>query len=150
MSVVIDSSVFVAAFRASEAQHAGSRAFLGQAPSVETELFAPVLVFPECAGAIARPLNDPDKAREMLTVIERLTCFRAVPISHALAERAADIAVRCRLRGSDAVYVALAQELNLAVITWDREMLERGAAVVPTRTPTQWLAEQTEQAGGQA
>ncbi|NLX21902.1 MAG: type II toxin-antitoxin system VapC family toxin [Phycisphaerae bacterium] len=145
MSVVIDSSVFVAAFRASEVQHSDSRSFLSRAPAVERELLAPVLVLPECAGAIARPIDAPETSRNMLALIERLTCFRAVSISRALAEKAANIAISCRLRGSDAVDVALAEQSGVSLITWDREMLERGAKVVRTRTPTEWLREQPEQ-----
>lgn len=52
----------------------------------------------------------------------------------------AQVAVSCRLRGADAVYVAVAQEFRATMITWDNEVLLRDAAVVPTMTPTDWLA----------
>jgi predicted nucleic acid-binding protein len=40
------------------------------------------------------------------------------------------------LKGSDAVYVALAERMGIPLITWDNEQLARGAAVIDVRTPT--------------
>jgi len=39
------------------------------------------------------------------------------------------------LKGSDAVYVALAQGLDVPLVTRDREQLARGSAVIQTITP---------------
>ena len=50
-------------------------------------------------------------------------------------KRAAQIAARHRLRGADALYVATADVRDATLVTWDREMLDRGAAVVDTCTP---------------
>ena len=38
------------------------------------------------------------------------------------------------------MYVAVAQEYGTTLITWDVELLTRGALTVPTMTPTDWLA----------
>jgi predicted nucleic acid-binding protein len=51
------------------------------------------------------------------------------------------VATHHRLRGADSVYVAVAEAANATLITWDDEMLERGAGVVTTLTPLQWIAE---------
>jgi len=45
------------------------------------------------------------------------------------------LAAEHRIRGCDAVYVALARQLDMPLITLDRQQLERGAAVVATRVP---------------
>jgi predicted nucleic acid-binding protein len=58
-----------------------------------------------------------------------------VPVSMALAERAAWISSEHRIRGCDAVYVALANQSNETLVTLDRQQLERGAAVVTVHTP---------------
>ena len=42
-----------------------------------------------------------------------------------------------RLRGASSIYVAMADTQDATLVTWDREMLDRGAAVVKTRTPKQ-------------
>ena len=35
-----------------------------------------------------------------------------------------ELAIRLRLRGADAVYVALAEQLGIPIVTWDGEMLK--------------------------
>jgi predicted nucleic acid-binding protein len=42
----------------------------------------------------------------------------------------------------DAVYVAVAEAMGATLITWDDEMLARGAAKVPALTPSQWIVGQ--------
>ena len=44
------------------------------------------------------------------------------------------------MRGADAVYVAVAEEFGTMLITWDAEMLSRGAQAVAVMTPSDWLA----------
>lgn len=60
-------------------------------------------------------------------------------VSESQGEAAAAIAARQFLRGADAVYAALARRLGTPLVTWDKELLERAAAVVPTLTPAGWL-----------
>jgi predicted nucleic acid-binding protein len=61
----------------------------------------------------------------------------------ASARRAAQIAIVHHLRGADAVYTAVAEAFNAALITWDQEMLERCPAAVSTLTPAVWFEQQT-------
>jgi predicted nucleic acid-binding protein len=60
-----------------------------------------------------------------------------------LAQRAAQVAARHRLKGADAIYVAVAEAFDASLVTGDGEMLERGASIVNTLSPDQWLAEQS-------
>jgi predicted nucleic acid-binding protein len=39
------------------------------------------------------------------------------------------------IRGCDAIYVALAEDLGTELVTLDRQQRERGSAIVPTREP---------------
>jgi predicted nucleic acid-binding protein len=55
------------------------------------------------------------------------------------ASRAAEIARQQRVRGADAVYVAVAEAFGAALIAWDSEMLERCTEVVTIVTPLEWL-----------
>jgi predicted nucleic acid-binding protein len=48
-------------------------------------------------------------------------------------------AATLKLRGADAVYVALAAALREPLITLDTEMLERARDVVDAMTPERWL-----------
>jgi predicted nucleic acid-binding protein len=58
-----------------------------------------------------------------------------VPITDAVAEHAGNIAAANRIRGCDSVYVAVADMLDDYLVTLDKEQLERGGSVVPTREP---------------
>jgi predicted nucleic acid-binding protein len=53
----------------------------------------------------------------------------------AVAKQAARMAAEHRIRGCDAVYVSLADQLSDTLVTLDRQQLERGAALVNARTP---------------
>jgi predicted nucleic acid-binding protein len=61
--------------------------------------------------------------------------FELIPVTEALAVRAAEIAASERIRGCDSIYVALAAQFEMDLVTFDGQQLERGAAIVVTRTP---------------
>lgn len=48
-----------------------------------------------------------------------------------------------RLRGADSVYVSVAETFDSKLIAWDAEMLERGADIVTTMSPLEWMEEQS-------
>ena len=64
-----------------------------------------------------------------------------IAVDLLLAQQAAEIAAQYRLRGSDAVYAAVAVRFGSTLVTLDREQRERAQAVIPTRFPTEALAE---------
>jgi predicted nucleic acid-binding protein len=64
-----------------------------------------------------------------------------VALDHALAQRASQVAREQRLRGADSVYVSVADIFDSRLIAWDTELLERGAGIVTTMTPLEWMAE---------
>ncbi len=139
--ICIDASVFVAAARAAEEQHADSMAFLREVQAQGEEVYCPTLVLPECAAAIARRTDDPDLARQLVLLIEQYPRLQLVALALPLAQRAVQVAAMHQLRGADAVYVAVAGAVGARLITWEVEMLNRGAAGVSTATPTMWLEE---------
>lgn len=62
--------------------------------------------------------------------------IQVFPLDEVLGIRAMELAARLMLRGSDAVYVALAESLGLPLVTWDRQVLARGPAVVTVLQPS--------------
>ena len=52
------------------------------------------------------------------------------PVGNSLAARAAEIAIERRIRGCEAVYVALAEASGLPLLTLDRQQRERSAGLV--------------------
>jgi predicted nucleic acid-binding protein len=63
----------------------------------------------------------------------------SVTLEVQLARRAAKIAREHRLRGSDSIYVAVAEAVDAVLVTWDVEVIERSPAGVRVLTPAQWL-----------
>jgi predicted nucleic acid-binding protein len=142
MNLTVDASVFVAASRSDEVHYPASHQFLQQIRAHRCNLFCPTLLLPECAAAIARPTADARLAEELVSLVETFPRMQLIPLDLPLAHRAAQVAREHRLRGADSVYVSVAETFNARLIAWDAEMLERGAEVVATMTPLEWMEEQ--------
>jgi len=132
---IIDASVYVALINEREVGHASSWAWFQQAQSEEELIVAPVILLSEVASAVSRGSGDPAVAHQVVEQLKRANIVELVAVTPPLAERAADIAADTKIRGCDAIYVALAEQLNDDLVTLDRQQLERGAAVVTTRKP---------------
>jgi predicted nucleic acid-binding protein len=61
--------------------------------------------------------------------------LRLVPIEAGLADSAASAAADYLLRGADAIYAAVAQALNLPLVTLDEELRRRTAGFVQVGAP---------------
>ena len=137
--ICIDASVLVAHSLPQDYFHESSRQFVRRVFVQNRPRCAPVLVLPECAGPVARRTGDVEMGDDTAAFVERFFGTGLRPLSLPLGKRAGEIAARLRLRGADSVYVATADTQDATLVTWDREMLDRGAAVVKTRTPKQWI-----------
>jgi predicted nucleic acid-binding protein len=132
---VIDASVTIALINANESEHANSWAWFEQARAADESIFAPVILLSEVAAALTRGVGDPALAYRVVQQLARSEVVELIPVALALVERAALIAAEHRIRGCDAVYVALAAQLSDTLVTLDRQQLERGAALVTVRAP---------------
>jgi predicted nucleic acid-binding protein len=132
---VIDASVYVALINAREPEHASSWAWFEQAQASREPLFAPVILLAEVAAALSRGVESSALARRVVEQLLRAQVIELAPVTLTVATRAAAIAADHLIRGCDAVYLALAEQLNIELVTLDRQQLERGAAVAPTRRP---------------
>ena len=138
--LTIDSSVFVSAAHPSEIGHAESTAFLAWVRNKRTRLFLPTLVMAEVAAALSRTGSDPGLAQQYALAVGQLPNTVMIALDEGLARQSAAIGAQHRLRGADAVYLASAALFAAELVTLDREQLERGAAIVQTLTPADFLA----------
>ena len=138
----VDASVFLNAFNPREADHEASHRLLARLQERATPIIVPTLLLPEVAAAISRGRNDNDLAREFAATLSRLPHLVLVPLDTTLAQQAADVAARYRLRGSDAVYAAVALRFGSTLVTLDREQRERVAEALPTRYPAEVAVEE--------
>lgn len=135
MTVVLDASVYVAMLKHEEPNHAASQNWYSEALVSGTPLAAPLPFLAEVAGAISRSTGDTQLAEAVLAQIQSLGVIELIPVNDILGVRAAEIAAKHRLRGCDALYVAVAEQLGAALVSLDQEQLERGTAVIPTHRP---------------
>ena len=132
---IVDASVAVALANADEKEHARCWAWFEGTRREDELISAPVILLAEVAAALSRGMGDRALARRVAQQWARLDLIALVPVTMALAERAAEIAAEHRIRGCDAVYVALADLSGEPLVTLDRQQLERGAAVATVRRP---------------
>ena len=137
----LDASVFVNAFNPYEPGHEESHRLLVRMQEAATPIIVPTLLIPEVAAAVAQGRDDTDLARRFATKLRGLPHLILRPLDEMLALQAADIAAQHRLRGSDAVYAAVALRFGSTLITLDREQRERVASIIHARLPAEALAD---------
>ena len=137
----VDASVFLNAFNPYEAGHEESHRLLTRLQERATPIIVPTLLLPEVAAAVSRGREDDELAREFAAALGRLPHLMLVPLDTTLAQQAVDVAARYRLRGSDAVYAAVALRFGSTLVTLDREQRERVADALPACHPAEILAE---------
>lgn len=62
--------------------------------------------------------------------------LRLISIDGELGQLVATLAADLGLRGADATYVAVAQQFDVPLLTWDREQASRASKVIRVQTPT--------------
>lgn len=137
--MIVDASVWVASVLEKDAHHQVSLAFMHRFVKEQQIATLPLLVWAEIAGAVARRTGDTDRGMKVAELIAAKIWVRGVPLDASLASESMRLAASLRLRGADAVYVALATTCREPLITLDSEMLERARGVADVFTPEQWL-----------
>ncbi len=133
--LTVDASVCVSAFTSSEPAHQAGKAFLRQARQSGALPIQPTLVIVEIAAAIGQGQGRPDLGYAFAMEVGRLPGLTFVPLDGDLAREVAEIAAAHRLRGSDAVYAAVARRFAGALVTLDSEQAQCAGAVIPVRLP---------------
>jgi predicted nucleic acid-binding protein len=138
--LTIDSSVFVSAARSSEVGHAESTAFMTWVRNTRPRLFLSTLVMAEVAAALSRTGSDSGLSQQYAIAVSQLPNTVMVALDEGLARQSAALGAQHRLRGADAVHLASAALFAAELVTLDREQIERGAGIVQTFTPADFLA----------
>ena len=141
--MIVDASVWVAIFRENDVHHGASVAFLDFAVANQQDLNIPNLALAEIAGVFARQTGKARLATRTVRAVLALPRVQRHGLNDALGDRAAALAARCRLRGADAVFVALAEALDQPLITLDREILERSSRIIEAEAPDAWVLRQS-------
>jgi predicted nucleic acid-binding protein len=133
---VVDASVWVASFLSDDVHHARSLQWIVDQTSSRSEILIPTLALAEIAGALARRTNSTVVGQRAIGLLLALPTLHLIPLDDAVGKRASELASTCRLRGADAVDVAVAQAHGSILITWDAEVAARAGALVRVLQPT--------------
>lgn len=135
VSLVVDASVWVSLLRAEDINHVPSRLWMGQYTAINGPLVAPTFMLVEVAAAISRRTGEAALAKKAIDDLSSSSIIQFVAIDDDLIQSAIDVATTLQLRAGDAIYVALAQRLNIPLISWDKEQLQKASTIITTRTP---------------
>lgn len=138
-ALVVDASVWVSAADGSDALSEVSRSFLALVVEREVPIVLPEHAELEIACALARRLCDAGQGRYLAGRMLESPLVTTHSSNRARFRKAVAVGTRRFLRSGDALYAALAEELECEVVAWDGELVERAAAV----TPQEWIARNT-------
>jgi len=138
---VIDASVFVADALPNDIAHTEAAALLERMAINQWPMHIPTILLAEVAASIARQTDDAITALQYIQTWQKLPNFRIEPVDVLLGNVAAEIGAQQRIRGCDAMYVALAQQMNATLITLDKEQRQRVPPSMIAHTPAEELAQ---------
>jgi predicted nucleic acid-binding protein len=139
----VDASLWVNGFDQRESGHETSRQVLELLRAQTIPIIEPILVLAEVAGAISRTRQGPARAEAFAITLGQLPNVTILPLDEALGQQALALAAQHGLRGADAVYAAVAQQVGCTLISLDNEHLTRLAGLISVQTPEVALAELT-------
>jgi predicted nucleic acid-binding protein len=127
---VLDASVVLAAVLPQDPNHETSKAWIDSLIESRDFFSAPSIILSEIAAPLSREFKQPEQAKGLVQLMMTSSFVELVPVSVQLANRAAVISAENKIRGCDAIYVALAEALNEDLITWDKQQRERAKTLV--------------------
>ena len=124
MKVVIDSSVFVAAFREDEPHSREAFAIIEKLEARAIDAIIPVSIILEVVAAIRRRTNNQELAQQVGEKILSYQTLSLIDIDTFRMAKFLELASESGLRGMDTIVVGVAQEFGLPLLTLDQEMAE--------------------------
>jgi predicted nucleic acid-binding protein len=118
-----------------EPSHQASRKFMLRVREQAIPIIVPFLVLPEISAALFRGHSKPEASKAFVLELKNLSNITFVNLDESIANLAVDIAANNRLRGSDAVYGAVALRFATGLITLDKEQLDRLSKLVVVHAP---------------
>ena len=131
----LDASVITNSFITKEEFHESSKRLMDKIKDEAISVILPEIVLPEVASAIARGVNNDRIALAFVEALRKIPNFTLVPIDREISHLASRFAAENRLRGCDAVYVAIAYLFNVKLITLDGQQKERSLSVIEAISP---------------
>jgi len=138
-TVVVDASVWVSWLITHDVNHDASLLWIERCIAEGRFLVAPSLMLVEVAATMSRQMGETALAKETVRNLHTASEIRIVPLDAALVWAAVEVAADLKLRAGDATYVALAHQLNIPLVSWDKEQLQRAESLISTYTPDNYV-----------
>lgn len=135
-AVVVDASVWISSLISQDVNHVVSRRWRRSWLADGGTFALPLLILAEVAGALTRRTGQARLGDRAVATILTNPAITLVAVDRQLATLAAQHASSFPLKGSDAVYTALAEQMGITLITWDNEQLTRAGGRIQVRQPT--------------
>lgn len=130
--VVVDASVWVARLVAQDAFHDNSRQWLDAQRSQGMQFVAPTFLLVEVAAAISRRTGDSRLALDAAEALENLPDLRLVEMDPNVVQTAVRAGAELGVRAADALYIAIARQLALPLVTLDNNQRQRASRKLDT------------------
>ncbi|CAN5628395.1 hypothetical protein BH23CHL4_BH23CHL4_03350 [soil metagenome] len=122
-----------------DAHNQGSETWIASQLAKQQIFEIPSIFAVEVGGALRRRSGNAEGAKRAVSRIHKDPYFQITDLDRRFAVIAADTSVRFGLKGADAIYVALAQNCALPLVTWDNEQREHAGQIIDVMTPAQAL-----------
>lgn len=132
---VVDTSVLLSALIPIDAHYISCKTWLNRIIEAKQQISAPSIILSEVAAPLGRAHNQPQVAEKLVQQIMNSPNINLIPVSIPLAKRAAIIGANYKIRGCDAIYVALAEMLDEELITLDKQQGERAKTLIQVNHP---------------
>jgi predicted nucleic acid-binding protein len=127
---VVDASILIGLYSKVDPHHASCRAWFAGLQPRAGSIITPAIAASETCSGLSRGSANPALARAVLKELLAEDLVSLVPVDKRLAALGARIAIEQRIRGCDALYVALAQRTDARLITLDRQQAARAAGLI--------------------
>jgi predicted nucleic acid-binding protein len=127
---VLDASVWVSRLVEQDEMHDLVKSWMDEQRADGVQLISPSLLLAEVGGAITRRTGEPTLGVKAASALEDLPGLRLVEMDDELMHAAAQKAAELGLRGADSVYVAVAHELGLPLVSLDVDQTQRAVSQV--------------------
>jgi len=131
----IDASVIVNSAIEGEEHHEHSKELIDRIRNENIEIVVPQIILPEISAAITRKTDNEILAMNFVKRFIKVPNITFVQVDESLAIFASEIAAKCKIKGADSVYVAVASRFNVRLITLDDEQRKRSMKIIDVLTP---------------
>jgi len=125
---LIDSCVFISTFCRTDPNHENGKKILEEIIDGKIEAVIPTIAMPEVCGVIRRVTGSVEMANEVKKELEDLINSGLLKIEELTKRRmkeASEVAIRLGVKGADAIFISLAQELDAELVTFDNEIKKK-------------------------